>query len=82
MSDRTRVIDMESRPSTKHCSADRVTLYMDGESGTWRLFVDRRGNSDFTLDALREFHARLGNVLADIERDPDTFNAEVRMKWN
>lgn len=82
MSDRKCVIDMETRPRIPPFQgADRITLYMDGESGTWRLFVDERGNSDFTLQALVEFRDRLNTVLTNIDRDPDSFNAEVRAAW-
>ncbi len=80
MSDRKIVIDMQTRIN-KYDEEDRVRLFMDGESGTWRLFVGPRGNSDFSLATLLEFGDKLAAVLEQIERDPDGFNAEVRKTW-
>lgn len=67
-------------------NAGSVELFLDGESGTWRLFLDVPDNErgqciDFTLDNLRTFRDELSNVLNDIDRDPDSFNAEVRRTW-
>ncbi len=95
MSDRKLVI----RQSTG-VNEDHLDLFMDGETGTWRLFLSDQlkssspingqesiqrnvlGSVDFSLEALRKFHAAMAVVLNQIESDPDGFNAEVRSKWD
>lgn len=77
MSDRKQVIELPTGTQ-----GESVELFMDGESGTWRLFlIPSRECVDFSLSTLREFHEQLGRVIRDIERDPEGFNAEVRHQW-
>lgn len=82
MSDRTCVIDM---PTRNDSFIQRVELFMDGESGTWRLFLlnekDRFECIDFSLDGLTSFRDALTRVLDDIQKHPDELNAEVRRSW-
>jgi hypothetical protein len=59
-----------------------VALFMDGDSGTWRLFLYPDHTCiDFSLAGLRTFHVELGKVIQDIESDPEAYNAEVRRGW-
>ena len=77
MSDRRCVIDLSSGVREQG-----IELFLDGECGTWRLFLTPSFECvDFSLEALRSFHAQLSNILKDIEVDPDTFNAEIRRSW-
>lgn len=76
MSDRKQVIDL---PLDK---GESVELFMDGESGTWRLFIQPGHYCvDLSLARLREFHESLNRTIRDIEADPEGFNAEVRSRW-
>jgi len=79
MSDRKHLFMMETGSED-----DSVDLFMDGESGTWRLFISdpHRGNVDFSLDGLRLFVTKLQRVVEQLEHDPDNYNAEVRKAWN
>lgn len=81
MSDRKHVLTLDTGVMN-----GTIDLYMDGESGTWRLFVNPNGaigdDVDFTLDALRLFAAKLIQVLGDIKTQPDEFNAEIRKTWD
>lgn len=81
MSDRKLVVE-QSTGARK----GSVKLFMDGDSGTWRLFTFEDdqigGENDFTLEALRLFAANLQRVLHDIDAQPDDFNAEVRKTWD
>jgi hypothetical protein len=79
MSDRIPVIQMDA-------DNKELVLYRDGESGTWRLFIEDSVNHsypciDFTLAELRMLAGELQRVLAEIESDPNEHNAEVRRKW-
>jgi hypothetical protein len=80
VSDRTKVIDMPTGVGN-----DAVQLFMDGDSGTWRLFTAVGplvgDDVDFTLVQLVAFRDALSAVISDVERDPDAFNAEVRSQW-
>lgn len=86
MSDRDLVIEidmltMESAPR-RH---QKIQLFSDGESGTWRLFLGNDENPfggcvDFSLTRLKEFYAELGRVIQEIDADPDK-NAEIRATW-
>lgn len=76
MSDRSCLIEIG-----QHLQPDSLSLVMDGESGTWRLFVGRE-NIDFSLEGLREFTKQIQRVITDIEADPETYNAELRATWN
>src|SRR5678815_2144980 len=58
--------------------AEDLVLYRDGESGTSRPFVNDDENVDLSLAQLRTLHDALGPILSDIEREPCSFNAEVR----
>lgn len=83
MSDRRKLIDMVTRIRKRDSSAESVQLFMDGESGTWRLFVldgDGCRSVDFTLSALQTFAEELDFALAQIRNDPDGYNAELRLK--
>ena len=60
-----------------------VELFMDGQSGTWRLFFHPSLECvDFKLEAMRNFTNQLLMVLADIDEKPDEYNAELRLQWN
>lgn len=82
MSDRKSLLNIY----TSDKQLEGVELFMDGESGTWRLFLETKDGEhpcvDFSLAALREFANRLLNILRDVESDPDAFNAEVRRSWH
>lgn len=76
VSDRKRIIEQEC------LSAERIVIFMDGESGTWRLFLEPSFiSADLSLNQLRSLAAQLGCAIRDIESDPDGFNAEVRAGW-
>lgn len=59
-----------------------IDLFMDGETGTWRLFLKAHGgrhdNVDFSIDELRELSRRLQSEIEKIETSPHRFNAELR----
>ena len=58
-----------------------VALYMDGESGTWRLYFEpSRECVDLTLHQLWFLRNRLNLVLENIRNDPEKWNAEVRAR--
>lgn len=83
MSDRRCVIDM---PTNARSNTGRMTLFMDGDTGTWRLFLENPENPvgqcvDLSLETLRVLTEKLRQVLMDIERQPDLFNAELRRSW-
>lgn len=76
MSDRKLVLEIDVR------DGNSLELFMDGESGTWRLFIEPDSAcADLSLEALTRLRDELTRVIADIERDPDSFNAEVRKRW-
>lgn len=82
MSDRKLIMNMPSG-----IEASRVLLFMDGESGTWRMFLENEdhqviGCVDFSLASLAMLRDKLSQVLINIERQPDEFNAELRKTWD
>lgn len=76
MSDRKLVLEIDV------CSGNSLKLFMDGESGTWRLFIaPEHACADLSLEALTRLRDELTRVVADIALYPDNFNAEVRKLW-
>lgn len=77
MSDRLQVLAL----TVSTVNSGRVELFMDGQSGTWRLFLHSDADAgciDFTLNDLQDFHRQLSTVLTDIDTEPEENNAEVR----
>lgn len=64
MSDRKVRVQMRSSRDPD----DGLTLYCDGESGTFRLFVD--DPIDLSLKDLTQLRDELSRVIDECERDP------------
>jgi len=79
MSDRTKLFILQ----TGGPDHESVELYMDGESGTWRLFFETNSgdNVDFSRQGLEAFVAALNLVVASIRTNPKEFDAELRRSW-
>jgi hypothetical protein len=74
MSDRKSVLTLPCRGNNQ-----TVQLFMDGESGTWRLFLNPSYEcADFSLAELGQLRDGLTMVLIDVLTDPDAYNAETR----
>jgi hypothetical protein len=84
MSDRRLVIELSPLED-----GHSLRLIMDGETGTWRLFIETAeaipaGLGEFiaevelSLSDLKYLSKALGKALDDIESLPEIYNAEVR----
>jgi hypothetical protein len=78
MSDRSELFRLNVESDLN--DVGEVSLLMDGETGTWRLFFGDAESVDLTLAQLRELHSKLGEVLWQISSDDRGWNAETRKK--
>jgi len=83
MSDRRVVLTISGEPYSDQIDRT-LTVFMDGDTGTWRIFVEPMDSHyciDLTYSQLVELRDGLSEVIADIAKKPNDFDARVRSKW-
>lgn len=87
MSDREVVLEVIGIPERYSHRKQRVlTMFMDGETGTWRIFIQPHdanlSSIDLAYDNLVELRDGLSRVIEDIARDPVQYDARIRATWD